>query len=157
MVSQTNLPNNIPRIEVLEQSHFFAMTVITRLHRTACQERLRPHYDITLEMLLAMNIIEVYQPIPQQQLANQLMCDRSAAKRSVDHLVKRGWVDVSKNETNQKLKMISLNASGTEVIAKCMPIMRETYSDFMDSLEPDEQTELLRLCKKMISANTDQA
>ena len=64
------------------------MSIITRHHRSACQEQLRQYADITLEMLCALEVINGLQPLPQQQLANALMCDRSGAKRTVDNLIK---------------------------------------------------------------------
>jgi len=147
-----NMTCTFPQIEVLEKSHFFNMAIITRHHRSASQEKLRQCSDITIEMLCALEVIHSLQPLPQQQLANSLMCDRSAAKRTVDNLIKRQLAVVSKDESNRKHKIISLSDEGEKVRKKGKAIMQETSNSYLSALDEQEQAELMRLCKKILNS-----
>ena len=130
------------------------MAIITRHHRSASQEKLRECTDITLEMLCALEVIHSLQPLPQQQLANSLMCDRSAAKRTVDNLIKRELAKVSKDEANRKHKIISLSSEGDVVRRKGGAIMRQTSREYLSPLDEQEQVELMRLCKKILNGES---
>jgi len=152
--NKKNIPCNFPKIEVLEKSHLFNMAIITRHHRSASQEKLRECTDITLEMLFALEVINTLQPLPQQLLANSLMCDRSAAKRTVDNLIKRGLANVSKDEANRKHKIISLSSEGDAVRRKGGAIMQQTSREYLSPLDEQEQVELMRLCKKILNGES---
>lgn len=151
-----NMAGNFPDIEVLDKSHLFNMALITRHHRNASQEKLRQTADITLEMLCALEVIKSQQPLPQQQLANTLMCDRSGAKRTVDNLIKRQWVTISKDESNRKHKLISLTELGNEIRKSGKAIMQETNRTYLAVLDDQEQAELMRLCKKMLNRELEE-
>ncbi|WP_133150267.1 MarR family transcriptional regulator, partial [Vibrio breoganii] len=97
MSTDSIFAKDLRRLPVLENSPLFLMTVLTRLHRNLVHGKLREHADVTLEMLLGMHIIFENQPIKQQSLADYLMYDRSTAKRTVDNMVKRGWVKTMKD------------------------------------------------------------
>lgn len=154
--NKKNIPCGFPQIELLEKSHLFNMAIITRHHRSASQEKLRQCTDITLEMLCALEVIHSLQPLPQQQLANSLMCDRSAAKRTVDNLIKRGLANVSKDESNRKHKIISLSDEGEIERKKGKAIMQETSQDYLSPLDEEEKVELMRLCKKILNGENKQ-
>lgn len=154
--SKKNIPCSFPQIELLEKSHFFNMAIITRHHRSVGQEKLRACSDITLEMLCALEVIHSLQPLPQQQLANSLMCDRSAAKRTVDNLLKRGLAHVSKDESNRKHKLVSLSDDGEAIRTKGRAIMQQTSSEYLSPLDEQEQAELMRLCKKILAGERQQ-
>ncbi|OBT12045.1 hypothetical protein A9264_02550 [Vibrio sp. UCD-FRSSP16_10] len=152
MSNQSLSAAGLPNLSILEDSPLFLMTILTRLHRNLTHEQLRQHADITLEMLMAMHIIAKYQPIKQQQLADYLMHDRSAAKRTVDNMVKRGWVITMKDDKNLKNKLVALTESGVAVKDLCTGIAKETRSTFLDCLTEDENKELTRLCTKALIA-----
>ncbi|ANO32936.1 MarR family transcriptional regulator [Vibrio breoganii] len=153
MSTDSIFAKDLRRLPVLENSPLFLMTVLTRLHRNLVHGKLREHADVTLEMLLGMHIIFENQPIKQQSLADYLMYDRSTAKRTVDNMVKRGWVKTMKDDNNQKTKLLALTESGEEIKKVCSEVVIETRIEFMDCLTEDENKELTRLCTKALLAH----
>ncbi|GAB7220167.1 MarR family transcriptional regulator [Vibrio comitans] len=153
MSTDTIFAKDLRRMPALENSPLFLMTVLTRLHRNLVHGKLRVHADITLEMLLVMHIIFENQPIKQQSVADYLMYDRSTAKRTVDNMVKRGWVKTMKDDNNQKTKLLALTESGEEIKKVCSEVVIETRIEFMECLTEEENIELTRLCTKALSAH----
>jgi DNA-binding MarR family transcriptional regulator len=152
MSTDSYFEKNLRRMPILKNSPLFLMTVLTRIHRNLVHGKLREHADVTLEMLLAMHIIHENQPIKQQSLADYLMYDRSTAKRTVDNMVKRGWVMTMKDDNNQKNKLLALTESGEQIKQVCSEVVIDTRTTFMDCLTEDENKELTRLCTKALMA-----
>ena len=89
----------------------------------------------------------------QQELADAVLTERSVAKRMVDNLEKRGFVQVSKCETNQRLKILTLTKEGVEAVRKVHRIMTNLKQDFFSCLTEEESDEFFRLVRKMTLSN----
>ncbi len=136
----------------LENSPLYLMSVVHRLHRNKANELIAP-FDITLEMLSALNCIEYHQPIKQQDLANKLVLERSVTKRNVDNLLKRELVEVVKDENNKKNKLLALTPAGSKVRQQVSDKMDQLQQDWVSDLSPEERLQLNQLLKKLLIAN----
>ncbi len=143
----------ISPISVLDQSPMFVCGVMHRTFRNRAQAELSRQNLMTLEMASALTALEEFQPMSQQELADAVLTERSVAKRMVDNLEKRGFVQVSKSETNQRLKILTLTKEGVEAVRKVHRIMTNLKQDFFSCLTEEESDEFFRLVRKMTLAN----
>ncbi|MEF1301722.1 MarR family transcriptional regulator, partial [Vibrio owensii] len=128
----------ISPISVLDQSPMFVCSVMNRTFRNRAQAELSRQDLMTLEMASALAALEEFQPMSQQELADAVLTERSVAKRMVDNLEKRGFVKVSKSETNQRLKILTLTKEGVEAVRKVHRIMTNLKQDFFSCLTEEE-------------------
>ncbi|AXT70482.1 MarR family winged helix-turn-helix transcriptional regulator [Vibrio natriegens] len=145
----------ISPITVLDKSPMFVCGVMQRMYRNRAQAELSRQSLVTLEMASALAAIEEFQPMSQQALANAVICERSVAKRMVDNLQKRGLVQVSKCESNRRIKMLSLTTDGQQTLQKVHEIMTNLQRDFFSCLSESETSEFVRLIRKVTLANHD--
>ncbi len=131
----------------------FVCGVMQRMYRNRAQAELSRQNLITLEMASALAAVEEFQPMSQQALANAVLSERSVAKRMVDNLEKRGLVEVSKCETNRRLKMLSITEEGQKAVRQVHEIMANLQQEFFSSLSESESTEFFRLVRKLTLAN----
>lgn len=150
MDSNDNYPN-LPIAKSLEQSPFFMMGVVHRHFRNQAQKELMANYDITTEMQKALEVINCFEPISQQKLADALMNERSATKRLVDNLIKRNLVTTIKDENNQKHKLLTLTEEGTKTRKLGDIIMQKLERKWLSSLESNEIESIITICNKLSS------
>ncbi len=131
----------------------FVCGVMQRMYRNRAQAELSRLDLITLEMASALAAVKEFQPMCQQELANAVLSERSVAKRMVDNLEKRGLVQVSKCETNRRLKMLSITAEGSEALDQVHRIMSHLQQEFLSSLTEAESAEFFRLIRKITLTN----
>lgn len=143
----------ISPITILDQSPMFVCGVMQRMYRNRAQAELSRQNFITLEMASALAAVEEFEPMCQQALADAVLSERSVAKRMVDNLQKRGLVQVSKCETNRRLKMLSITPEGKAALRQVHQIMTSLQREFLSSLSESESTEFFRLVRKLTLAN----
>ncbi|KLV09354.1 transcriptional regulator [Photobacterium aquae] len=143
----------ISPISTLDQSPMYVCSVMQRMYRNRASVELSEPHQMTLEMASALAALEEFQPMSQQELADAVMTERSVAKRMVDNLEKRGFVQVSKCETNHRLKMLTLTAEGMEAIQDAHQTMDDLQNDFFSCLSDEESQEFSRLVRKLTQAN----
>ncbi|MGF1687686.1 MarR family transcriptional regulator [Photobacterium japonica] len=143
----------ISPISVLDQSPMYVCSVMQRMYRNRASVELSEPYQMTLEMASALAALEEFQPMSQQELADAVMTERSVAKRMVDNLEKRGFVAVSKCETNHRLKMLSLTPDGMAAFQFAHQTMDNLQQDFFACLSEGESHEFSRLVRKLTQAN----
>lgn len=143
----------ISPISILDQSPMFVCGVMQRMYRNRAQAELSRQNLITLEMASALAALEEFQPMSQQELADAVLTERSVAKRMVDNLKKRGFVQASKSEVNQRLKILTLTEAGTEEVRKVHQIMNHLQEDFFSCLSDKESELFFTIVRKMTLAN----
>ncbi|BDR13964.1 MarR family transcriptional regulator [Vibrio sp. STUT-A11] len=145
----------ISPITVLDNSPMFVCGVMQRMYRNRAQAELSRQSLITLEMASALAAIDEFQPMSQQALADAVICERSVAKRMVDNLQKRGLVQVSKCESNRRIKMLSLTTDGQQTLQKVHEVMINLQRDFFACLSESESREFFHLIRKVTLAHHD--
>lgn len=136
----------------LGKSPFFLMGVVYRHFRNDAQRLLMADYNISTEMLKALEVIHHHEMITQQNLADILMNERSATKRLVDNLIKRDLIIAIKDENNLKNKLLSITASGEVTRDSGNLIMQSLEKKWLESLSSSEIESVKSICHK-ISAN----
>ncbi len=147
------MTDTVSPVKILDNSHFFILAVLHKQFRGRSQQQLHCQFDITLEMLGALNAIQCYQPVSQQQLSDSLMGERSAVKRLVDNIIKRELVVVSRSDTNKKLRLLSLTPAGESMLTNANTVMRGLGEKFLSVLTKNEQDQLMSISRKLVLAN----
>jgi DNA-binding MarR family transcriptional regulator len=143
----------ITNIPELDESTSFMMGLAGKQFRTQANQTLNTEFDITLEMLGLLRVLAHLGVVPQQTLSDALHRERSVTKRLVDHVIKRGLIEVHKNELNKKARYIGLTEKGMEIKEQASHCLKQITADYFSPLASDEQDLLRTLCKKLIRYN----
>ena len=149
-----NSNENHPKLNTaksLEQSPFFMMGVVHRHFRNQAQKELMANYDITTEVLKALEVVHCFEPMSQQKLADALMNERSATKRLVDNLIKRNLITAIKDINNQKHKLLTLSEEGKIIRKHGDVIMQRLEKKWLSSLKEEEIKSIISICNKLSS------
>ncbi|WP_417346583.1 MarR family winged helix-turn-helix transcriptional regulator [Ferrimonas sp.] len=140
----------ITAIPELDNSLTFIMSLAQKQYRAICTQRLQQEFDITLEMVGAMKVLNHLGCIPQQQLADVLKRDRSVTKRLVDNCIKRGLIRAGKSDANRKARMLSLTDEGERVNLACTPLLKQVQAQFFEGVSEQEQRLLRGILEKLV-------
>ncbi len=128
----------------------FIMGLAYKQFRTRANQLLVTEFDLTLEMLGVLRTLHHLGEVPQQALSEALYRERSVIKRLVDNCIKRELVIAGKKAANQKARYISLTSKGLDTKTAADGRLQQVISEFFSPLLPDEQEQLLSLCKKLV-------
>lgn len=137
----------------IERQPMFICGTVHRLFRNKVTTLLSEKQLMTLEMSRALVAVKENQPLSQQQLADIVQNERSATKRMVDNLEKRGYLTTYKSETNKKLKMLSLTELGDNELEKAKQTIVSVENEIFDCLTAEEFDVFLDLIRKIGAAH----
>lgn len=140
---------SITSISSLDSSPTFVMGIIYKQFRKISGPMLSQQFDITLEMLAVLRALYEKGSISQQQLADILKRERSAAKRLVDNCIKRGFVAAKSHPENKKIKLLIITKDGLQTLAQANVAITQLSNEFLAPLTKTEQTQLLGLAEKL--------
>ncbi|OIQ26385.1 MarR family transcriptional regulator [uncultured Vibrio sp.] len=137
----------------LKASPFFIMGIVHRHFRNDANRSLMEKFDISTEMLKALEIISHHKVITQQKLADITMNERSATKRLVDNLVKRELIVFMKDENNLKHKLLTLTPDGKKTKDLGSKILKKLEQQWLDKLDQNDINNLKTTCYKLAIEN----
>lgn len=85
----------------------------------------------------------------QSELAQKLLTSPSNLTTVIDNLERDGLVERQRSTEDRRQIEVSLTPDGRELIEDVFPRHASRIGDLMSGLEPDEQEELGRLCRKL--------
>jgi MarR family 2-MHQ and catechol resistance regulon transcriptional repressor len=88
-------------------------------------------------------------PMIQSALAEKLLTSPSNLTTVIDNLERDGMVDRQRSTEDRRRIEVSLTGEGRRHIEEVFPRHAGRITDLMDILDPDEQEELGRLCRKL--------
>ncbi|KJF84660.1 winged helix DNA-binding protein [Photobacterium phosphoreum] len=138
---------NIPE---LDSSLSFTLGLTYKQFRTIANQSLNTQFDITLEMLGALRVLDHLGEIPQQAVAEALQRERSVTKRLIDNCIKRDLIEAKKSDTNKKARYLAITAKGAAIKQQADVTIKAITADFYAPLNQQEQQLLLSLCRRLI-------
>ena len=108
---------------------------------------------VTLAQFGVLEAIHHLGPLCQKELAAKLLRSGGNVTVVVDNLEKHGWVRRERQANDRRLIRIHLTEAGRALIERVFPKHVETLVEQFSALEPQEQEELRRLCRKLGRAN----
>jgi len=165
------MSKKITLIPELNENVAFMMGLAYKQFRTISNQKLTAEFDITLEMLGALRVLDYLGKVPQQTLSTALHRERSVTKRLVDNCIKRGLIEVHKSDINKKARYLALTADGlttkindinkkarylaltadgltTKINADIL--LQASIAEFYSPLSSNECDQLLSICKKLV-------
>ncbi|TXR53676.1 MarR family winged helix-turn-helix transcriptional regulator [Reinekea thalattae] len=140
---------SVDQQDKIEHQPMFICGAIHRQFRNNVTTALSKQKLMTLEMSRALVAVQENQPLSQQQLADIVQNERSAVKRMVDNLEKRGYVTASKAENNKKLKMLTLTQQAEDELKAVKATIEPIETKMFECLTKQESAEFFRLLRKL--------
>ena len=88
-------------------------------------------------------------PMCQRALGSKLLSSGGNITMVVDNLEKRALVQRVRSVEDRRLILVHLTEQGQELIARIFPEHVQRITEVFSILEPDEQAQLERLCRKL--------
>lgn len=144
------MSKKITLIPELNENVAFMMGLAYKQFRTITNQKLITEFDITLEMLGALRVLDYLGKVPQQTLSTALHRERSVTKRLVDNCIKRGLIEVHKSDINKKARYLALTADGLTTKTNADIMLQASIAEFYSPLSSNECDQLLSICKKLV-------
>jgi len=118
-------------------------SLLNRLSNRGTQDKLSPTQFGVLEALYHLGTM------CQGELSAKLLKSSGNITLVIDNLEKRGLVRRVRDDNDRRMIQMLLTDQGCELIAELLPGHVASIVEEMSALEPHEQEELGRLCRKL--------
>lgn len=126
-----------------------AAIVNARLHGPLATD-----HRLTMGQLGVLETLHHLGPMSQSALAGRLLISASNLTTVLDNLERDRLVQRVRDAVDRRISNVHLTEAGAERIAATLPAHVDRVAEAMAGLAPDEQAELLRLCRKLgVTAN----
>lgn len=132
-----------------------ALDAFIKLNRSvnALHGRLLPplqrEFGLTESQIAVLEAIKHLGPLQQGELCQKILRSGSNVTTVVDNLERAGLVRRARDESDRRVQVVHLTEKGRELTDRALPVHVERITRAMAALEPDEQRELGRLCRKL--------
>jgi DNA-binding MarR family transcriptional regulator len=136
-------------VEVLDALEQF----LGQMHCGAQNAGLETLVDVDLSFSQAKSLFVLSQSptsIPIHELAERLRLSVGATGRNVEQLVQLGFIDRQEDDTDRRIKRISLTATGHDLIAGFRANQRRSALEFVNSLPQEDRDRLLAAIRPII-------
>ena len=136
-------------------SEIAALDAFIKLNRSvnALQARLLPplqrEFGLTESQIAVLEATFHLGPLPQGELCRKILRSGSNVTTVVDNLERDGLVRRERDGGDRRIQIVHLTEAGRALLMRALPVHIERITHAMSVLEPDEQRELGRLCRKL--------
>jgi MarR family 2-MHQ and catechol resistance regulon transcriptional repressor len=88
-------------------------------------------------------------PLTQGELCRKILRSGSNVTTVVDNLERDGHVRRERYANDRRIQIVHLTDKGRALLEEALPVHVARIAETMATLEPDEQRELGRLCRKL--------
>lgn len=113
--------------------------------------------DLTPVQYAAMAKIAEIDGVDQATLAGLIAYDRATITGVADRLVQKGYIERVVSPRDRRARELHLTDQGREIFAKVSPAVQQAQQSMLAGLDGEEQSELLRLMAKAITAGNEQS
>ncbi|MBJ6368092.1 MarR family winged helix-turn-helix transcriptional regulator [Snuella sedimenti] len=108
-------------------------------------------YDISLQQFNVLRILrgQNKNPMSLEMVQERMINKMSNTTRLIDKLVKKEYVEKSKNKTNRRKVNIVITQKGLELLSQVDILIDNRESSILQSLSQDETKEFIRLLGKI--------
>lgn len=110
---------------------------------------LQRDFGLTESQLGVLEALLHLGPMTQGQISRKLLKSGSNVTTVVDNLERDGMVRRERDAHDRRVQNVSLTLPGRERIEQAFPAHAARVAELMQALEPHEQEELGRLCRKL--------
>jgi MarR family 2-MHQ and catechol resistance regulon transcriptional repressor len=110
---------------------------------------LQAEFGVTPSQLGVLEALSHLGPMPHCALAAKLLVSASNLTTVIDNLERDGWVKRERDTADRRVSILALTPAGEARLASVFPAHVARLVEVMSALDPDEQAELGRLCRKL--------
>ena len=132
-----------------------ALDAFIKLSRSvnAVQARLLPalqkEFGLTESRIAVLEALVHLGPLTQGELCRKILRSGSNVTTVVDNLERDGHVRRERYANDRRIQIVHLTDKGRALLEEALPVHVARIAETMATLEPDEQRELGRLCRKL--------
>jgi len=120
-----------------EDSLGFQVNKTANVMRNRFNHFLKP-YGLTAEQYVILKAINENSRVTPSQLADILCKDKTTITRMIDTLVKNGFIQRRKNNTDRRSHTLGYSTKSTAVMAEIIPITDEVIGKMRKKFKPQE-------------------
>ncbi len=105
---------------------------------------------LTSVQFAALTAIKENPGVDATRLSGLIAFDRSTLGDVLERLEGKGWVERSPSAHDKRVKVLRLSPAGSTVLDAGEPGVRRVQERLLQSLQPDERQEFMRLLAEMI-------
>lgn len=132
-----------------------ALDAFIKLNRSlsAVQGRLLPvlhrEFGLTESQFAVLEALKHLGPLQQGELCHKILRSGSNVTTVVDNLERDGLVQRTRDESDRRIQIVRLTEKGRALVDQALPVHVQRITRALAALDPDEQRELGRLCRKL--------
>lgn len=99
--------------------------------------------DLTITQIKTLDLLSgCASEVSVKELSERLGMSLPSASRTVEALLRRGWLERREDEHDRRVKRIRLTAGGRDVVARVNGVRLDGLERFARSLDPEQRTRL---------------
>jgi MarR family 2-MHQ and catechol resistance regulon transcriptional repressor len=110
---------------------------------------LQKEFGLTESQFAILEALHHLGPLTQGELCRKILRSGSNVTTVIDNLERTGTVRRERGENDRRIQMVHLTDAGRSVLDRALPAHVGRITALMNRLDPDEQRELGRLCRKL--------
>lgn len=132
-----------PRAAVGSADYLFhLLTVVSQLRDAELDRRLQP-LQLNVGRYRALAMIDAFGPCTMSLFASHSPLDRTTLSRTIDHLVRAGWVARSKDSEDRRQVFIDLTPEGAEIFSRARDIVSAHNATLIEGVDDELQAQII--------------
>lgn len=116
---------------------------------------LQKDFGLTESQIAILEALLHLGPLTQGELCRKILRSGSNVTTVIDNLERDGLVRRERGEDDRRVQVVHLTDAGRSLLDRALPAHVERITALMNRLDPDEQQDLGRLCRKLGRAVAD--
>jgi len=112
-------------------------------------------YNVTPVQFGVLTVLNSEETLDQVTIASLIGIDRNTAADVIRRLEARGLIERPASVTDKRAKLAKLTKQGRDFVASVQPRMVDAQRRFTNSLNREENEQLMELMRKLINDNND--
>lgn len=112
-------------------------------------------YNVTPVQFGVLTVLNSEETLDQVTIASLIGIDRNTAADVIRRLEARGLIERPDSITDKRAKLAKLTKQGREFVTSVQPRMVDAQRRFTNSLNREENEQLMKLMRKLINENND--
>ncbi|MFE2374647.1 MarR family winged helix-turn-helix transcriptional regulator [Streptomyces sp. NPDC059398] len=108
------------------------------------------HQDLTGPQFTVLSLLQARGAMDQGSLGALASLDKSTAAPLLERLRRRGLVDITKDESDRRRKLVRITGSGRELATSLAPAVAAVSEQMLAHLSPQERDQFLALLRRAV-------
>jgi DNA-binding MarR family transcriptional regulator len=121
---------------------FHLLSVVSQLRDAELDRRLQP-LQLNVGRYRALALIDAFAPCTMSLVASHIPLDRTTISRTIDHLVRAGWVARTKASEDRRQVFVDLTAEGAELFRQARDVVSAHNATLIDGVSDELQAQII--------------